>query len=295
MIVSYPLGEESPLSSAAPPIVSVGLPTGLERAMIIAAHPDDIEAFVGGTVATLTREGVEVTYVIATHGEAGAGAPGVSRSEVRETRTAEQKQAAAMLGVRRVVWLGGPTETVIYDGEVTDTLELRLSLVRLIRAHRPDLVVTFDPLCFATGTYLNHPDHRALGAAAVAATWPAAANPRYHEELHDEQLDPYFVRELWLMLPRAGTHAVDIGASVDLKARALAAHATQLGDPVAVHRRVLYDAASAGGSGAPDLAERFERVRINATGEDPLAVPARELDAVTTVDEQPVAAGPPDA
>ncbi|CAN5572810.1 hypothetical protein BH24ACT5_BH24ACT5_04940 [soil metagenome] len=292
MIVSHPLGEESPLSSAAPPIVSVGLPTGVERAMIIAAHPDDIEAFVGGTVATLTREGVEVTYVIATHGEAGVGDPGVPTWEVRETRAAEQEQAAEMLGVQRVVWLGGPTETVVHDGEVTDTLELRLSLVRLIRVHRPDLVVTFDPLCFVDGTYLNHPDHRAVGAAAVAAIWPSAANPRYHEELLGEGLEPHVVLELWLMLTRAGSHAVDIGACVDLKARALAAHATQLGDPVAVHRRVLYAAASAGGSGAPDLAERFERVRSNATGEDPLALPAGELDAVTTVNEQPVAAGP---
>lgn len=240
--------------------------------MVIAAHPDDIESFVGGTVAAFTQQGVEVTYVLATHGEGGSDDPSVPVADVARTRAAEQQRAADALGVDRVVWLGGGEPNVYPDGELTDTLELRLELVKLIRSFEPNIVITFDPTCISSGTYVNHADHRAVGAAAVAAVWPAAANVRYHRELLDDDLQPHVVGELWLTVATAGRHVVDIAAMLDLKAKALSAHKSQLPDSDAVRRRVLDDAANASGPGAPQFVERFIRIRINAEERDPLGV-----------------------
>jgi LmbE family N-acetylglucosaminyl deacetylase len=249
------------------------MPDDTARALVIAAHPDDIEAFAGGTVALLTQLHVEVTFALATQGESGINDLNIAPEQVRKTRIGEQERAAEVLGVDDVVWLEGTNGAAGFgDGELVDSLELRLALVRLIRARRPDLVLTFDPLCVFDGTYVNHADHRALGAAAVAATWPAAANPRYHPELVDAGLPPHFVRELWLMMTLAPTHAVDIGGVIQRKVQALAAHQSQLDDVAAIRRRVHDEALRAGAAGGVGLAERFARVRINASTDDPLAV-----------------------
>lgn len=241
-----------------------GLPVGINTALIVAAHPDDIESFAGGLVAQLTRAGCDVVYALATFGEGGCDDMSVPLPDVMVLRRNEQQAAADVLGVREVCWLAEAGGAQIADGEVVDTMELREAVVRVIRLFKPDMVVTFHPSTFFVDTYVNHVDHRNVGAATVAAVWPAAANPRFRPHLLDEGHQPHVVRELWLMLSDPAEHAVDIADVLDLKAAALAAHASQLPDGQAVADRVRRDAELAGVGGGPVLSERFHRVRINA-------------------------------
>jgi LmbE family N-acetylglucosaminyl deacetylase len=245
-----------------------GLPAGLERALVIAAHPDDIECFAGGTIARLTRTGAVVVYALATGGEGGCNDMSVPTPAVTAQRKREQRQAAQLLGVETVEWITVSGGAMLRDSEVIPSLDLRLALVRLIRHHRPDLVVTFDPTCLTMGSYVNHPDHRAVGESVIAAVWPAAANPRYHSELLDAGLAPHAVRELWLMLSPTPNHAVDISSTLDPKAAALAAHKSQLPDDESVRSRVWRDAEHDGALSQYEFAERFHRVQINARTEN---------------------------
>ena len=95
-----------------------------ERAMIIAAHPDDIEFVVAGTAARWVKTGTSVSYVVVTSGDAGSHQPGITRKELARIREAEQRMAARLLGVEEVVFLG------YHDDEVEPTLALRRDLVR---------------------------------------------------------------------------------------------------------------------------------------------------------------------
>ena len=46
-------------------------PDEIERALVITAHPDDVDFGAAGTVANLTDAGVEVSYCLVTDGQAG--------------------------------------------------------------------------------------------------------------------------------------------------------------------------------------------------------------------------------
>ncbi|HEX5631690.1 MAG TPA: PIG-L family deacetylase, partial [Gemmatimonadales bacterium] len=153
------------------------------RAMVIMAHPDDIEFSCAGTVARWLDTGCAVCYVLVTSGDGGIEETGMTRARAAAIREAEQRAAAAAIGVAEVVFLGEP------DGMVENTMSLRRRLVREIRRFRPEVVVTFDPAAlWVAEDYINHPDHRAVGMAAVDAVFPAAGQPNVFEELADEGL-----------------------------------------------------------------------------------------------------------
>jgi LmbE family N-acetylglucosaminyl deacetylase len=140
--------------------------------MVIVAHPDDAEFTMAGTVAAWTRVGCRVAYVLCTDGNAGSHEPGMTREKLAEIRRREQRAACATLGVNDVVFLGYD------DGLLQPTLELRRDLVRVIRQYKPEVVLTADPTRFFSGDrYINHPDHRAAGQAALDAVAPAAQMP----------------------------------------------------------------------------------------------------------------------
>lgn len=233
------------------------IPAGIRRALVVAAHPDDIECFAGGAAALLCRAGTEVSYLFATRGEGGCDDPALDRDAVIALRAREQARAATVLGVERLLWADEP------DGDVQDSPQLRRTLVRALRTLRPELVIAFDPARYLLGNYVNHADHRAAGAAAMAAAWPAAANARYAPEQLDQGLSPHTVRELWLMMATEPDYALDIEAVLDDKSAALAAHESQGQHPEAVAARLRADATRDGVPGAP-LAERYRRVIINA-------------------------------
>src|ERR671926_1854290 len=113
--------------------------TDIKRAMVVYAHPDDAEFGIAGTVAKWAKAGVEITYCMVTNGASGSDDPDITREKLRETRYAEQRAAAKILGVRNCVFLG------YEDGYLYPTLEVRRDVARQIRIHKPDVLITMDP------------------------------------------------------------------------------------------------------------------------------------------------------
>jgi LmbE family N-acetylglucosaminyl deacetylase len=205
----------------------------IERILVVTAHPDDVDFGFAGSVAAWTDKGIEVEYCIVTDGDAGGSEYGVARGEMAALRREEQRAAAAVVGVSQVHFLGYP------DGRVESGLALRHDLSRVIRRFRPQRVVTQSPERNWQRVYVSHPDHMAVGAAALAAVYPDARNRWAHPELLDEGLEPHAVGEVWVGggTP-APTHYQDVTATIDRKIAALQCHASQLPDPAATAEMV---------------------------------------------------------
>ena len=205
----------------------------VERVMGIFAHPDDPEFFSGGTFAKWAAEGKTITFVLATSGDKGSGVLEMQSEHLVEIREAEERAAAARLGVHEVVFLRYP------DGELQPSLDLRRQLTRLIRIKQPDIVVTNDPTAWWYGTnYINHPDHRAIGEAALAAVFPSARDHLTFAELYfEEKLTPHKVRYVYV----CGTHEpnlkVDVTDYLETKIAALFEHRSQIADMEEMARR----------------------------------------------------------
>lgn len=234
-----------------------------ERALVVFAHPDDAEFLCGGTVALWTQAGTDVAYVCATDGSAGWNGPELSRDEIARTREREMGEAAAILGVSGVSFLGYP------DGSLQPSLELRRDVAREVRRHRPDVVVTFDPSVRWMGRrYINHPDHRAIGDAVLAvAACDAPTRPQF-PELLDEGMEPYEIPALWLATTRSeADRRVNIGETIELKLKALKAHASQIDNMGAddIDERIRRWAAEAARGSEMEYAEVFRTFTLKDT------------------------------
>ncbi|PDW03785.1 PIG-L deacetylase family protein [Candidatus Viridilinea mediisalina] len=223
--------------------------------LVIAAHPDDIEFGVAGSVARWMREGHHVVYCVITDGAAGTNAPDADLEALATTRRAEQSAAAATLGVSDVRFLG------YRDGVLQPALELRRELTRLIRSVRPQRVVCQDPTTvFVGGSYINHPDHRAAGEAAIYAVFPSAETRPIFPELLDEGLEPHHVQELYMTLTLHPDTYVDITAFMERKVKALLCHQSQVTEKDAEWIR-QWDAEYGIKAGTP-FAEAFRVLRF---------------------------------
>lgn len=202
--------------------------TAPARVLVIVAHSDDIEFGIAGTVARWTKEGTTVTYCIVTDSSSGSNEPGADLAALVETRKREQINAARAVGVRDVRFLG------YKDGTLTPSLELRRDLARVVRDVRPQIVVTMDPttVFWRENGYINHPDHRATGEAAVYAVFPSAETRPIFPELLDEGLEPCKVEQLWMVLSPQTDILVDISDVHAQKMNALRAHPSQLDEDV---------------------------------------------------------------
>ena len=198
-----------------------------KKAMVIVAHPDDIEFSSAGTVARWVKEGAEVCYVLCTSGDVGIAKPGMTKAKAAEIREAEQLAAAETVGVTDVVFLREP------DGMLENTMALRKKLVREIRRFKPEVVITGDPtvVWVPDNNYINHPDHRAAGGAAIDAVFPAAGQPNLFEEIEQEEgFTAHKVRKVYVRSFAAGDIFVNISDTIDLKIEALKKHVSQVGD-----------------------------------------------------------------
>jgi LmbE family N-acetylglucosaminyl deacetylase len=195
-----------------------------EKVMVIMAHPDDIEYSCGGTIARWVREGAEIAYLLCTSGDVGIEEPGMTKSQATEIREAEQRNAAEFLGVKDVIFLREP------DGMLENTMALRKKLVREIRRFKPEVVIAADPtMVWVSENYVNHPDHRAAGAATLDAVFPAAGQPNLFEELAEEGLTAHKVRKLYVSsFGQSGDTYVNITDTMDLKIAALQKHVSQM-------------------------------------------------------------------
>ena len=192
--------------------------------LCIAAHPDDIEFTIAGSVARWTGEGRTVAFCLVTTGGAGTNEYTPSGDGLIPRRERELHDAARILGVKDVVLLG------YQDGVVEPTLGLRRDLTRVIRRQRPDVVVCSDPTVRWYGNeYLNHPDHRAVASAALDAVFPSAETPGIFAELLAEGLPPHKVKEVFVRGADPADTWIDIGGTLELKCAALKAHASQVG------------------------------------------------------------------
>jgi LmbE family N-acetylglucosaminyl deacetylase len=196
----------------------------LQRVLVVAAHPDDIDFSAAGTIAQWTDAGIEVTYCIVTDGDAGGYDETVPRAEMATIRRKEQAAAAERVGVRELVFLGYP------DGRLEPGLPLRKDLARVIRQVRPDRLVCPSPERNYQRIGASHPDHRAVGASALDAVYPDARNPfAFPGLLADEGLEAWTVREVWVSASPAPDHYVDVTATFGRKVAALRAHESQTG------------------------------------------------------------------
>ncbi|MGO8877565.1 MAG: PIG-L deacetylase family protein [Acidimicrobiales bacterium] len=241
----------STADSAEPPASSP------QRVLVVTAHPDDVDFGSAGTVATMTAAGIEVTYCIITDGAAGAADPDVVLEDLPHRRQAEQRKAAAEVGVSQVMFLGYP------DGRLEVSYELRRDLSRVIRQTRPDRVVCQSPERNWDRIRASHPDHLAAGEATLQAVYPDSRNPYAHPELLASGFQPHEVGEVWLMASPRADHFVDITSVIERKLAALRCHESQVGEPEQLEefvRRWTAATALQAGFGEGRHAEAFQVV-----------------------------------
>jgi LmbE family N-acetylglucosaminyl deacetylase len=231
---------------------------GIERVLVVVAHPDDCDFGNAATTAKWTDAGVTVSYCIVTDGDAGGSDRSITREQMAGIRRIEQTEAAAAVGVTDITFLGYP------DGRLTPSIELRRDISRVIRVKQPQRVITQSPVRSFTRIFASHPDHLAAGEAALCAVYPDSRNPFAHRELLEvEGLEPYSVGEVWMSATAAtgqDVQVVDVTETADRKLAALRCHRSQYSDWDALEQRVRgWLEATAKMHGLPEghLAEQF--------------------------------------
>jgi len=227
----------------------------IQRVMVVTAHPDDSEFGAGGTVAKLVKEGKYVSYCILTNGDKGSGDRSMKPEQLVEIREDEQRNAARVLGVETVDFLGFP------DCELEDTRESRRAVTAAIRRHRPDLVIAQNPMR-TKSLGVSHRDHRVAAGITLDCVYPLARDHMTFPELLDQGLEPHKVKEVYMMWWENPEVVVDISETIDLKIKALACHASQLRDMAGVEKRVRERSAELGKSKGYAYAETFDRIVI---------------------------------
>jgi LmbE family N-acetylglucosaminyl deacetylase len=186
--------------------------------LVTIPHPDDAETRMAGSVARWASEGKDIIYVVCTNGDKGTNDPDLKPEELARIREQEQLAAAEILGVREVIFLRHP------DQSLEDTPEFRKELVQLIRTYRPETVTTVD-----YGRNYNHRDHRITSQVTVEAVYPSAGTIAY-PDLLEQRLYPHRVKELLFCGTENPNYFIDITETIDLKLAALRCHNSQVGD-----------------------------------------------------------------
>jgi LmbE family N-acetylglucosaminyl deacetylase len=196
------------------------------RALVISAHPDDIEFGCAGTTCKWVDEGWDVRYVIVTSGQKGVQDARQDPEEFGRLREAESRRAAEICGIADVTFLR------YMDSEVAYGPALLKDLARQFRRHRPHRLVAMDPQQLPTEMFVNHPDHRFVATASLDMTLTGGTTAAIFPELVlDEGLEPWQgLDETWIMGPAGGPVAVDITETIERKLDALQAHVSQVGE-----------------------------------------------------------------
>jgi LmbE family N-acetylglucosaminyl deacetylase len=226
----------------------------LAQVMVVTPHPDDAEYGVAGTVVRWVNQGKEVIYAVCTNGDKGTSDAGVKPEELAKTREEEQIAAANLLGVREVIFLRHP------DQGLEDTGDFRKEIVRLIRLHQPETVVTADPY----RRYIWHRDHRITGQVTLDAIFPYARDHLSYPDLMKEGLYPHKVKEVLLWGTEDVNHRSDITETFHVKLTALRCHRSQVGHipPEELEKQLRERHRSLEKGENFSLAEAFHRVEI---------------------------------
>ena len=125
-----------------------------QNILVILAHPDDPEFFCGATLARWARAGHHITYLLLTCGDKGFNPytqPDMTPEKLCALRHVEQYAAAEVIGAESVHFMEFP------DGYLTADLNTRRAVVREIRRHKPDILLTCDPQTYHVHKGANRP------------------------------------------------------------------------------------------------------------------------------------------
>jgi len=230
---------------------AVEAPAEPRRALVVMAHPDDIEFTCGGTVAQLSDDGWHVTFCLVTSGDKGTKDPMLGPADLGALREAEQEAAAAELGIKRCIFLRVP------DGHVEDGSEFRGQLVRVLREVRPELMITWDGY-----RGFNHRDHRTVGIAALDAVFPLSRNANSYAEQVATGVEPVRVNTVLLAGSNEPNYFVDVSDQLDRRIDALLRHASQVqaANRDEMVKRMRQRAEQAARAGRTPWAESFRRL-----------------------------------
>ncbi len=221
------------------------------RALVIGAHPDDNEFGAGGTIAKLTQQGWQVIFIICTNGNKGSHDDGMSSYILSETREAEQRAAAAKLGVQKVIFLRNN------DGELEPTTALRAEIALYIRYFKPHAVYTHDPW----KQYMLHPDHRAVGFATIDGI-VSARDHLYMPGLGQIGITVWRPKHLYLWSAEQPDYTEDVSDVMDQKIAALEEHHTQLDEANGWQERVRQRGAEIGAAAGYGAGEAFRKLNL---------------------------------
>ena len=182
------------------------------RVLGVGAHPDDLEILTGGTLAKYRARGDQVVMCHASWGDKGHMI--IPADELVRIRSREAKGAAAVIGAEAM-------EMGFFDMMIHDTDEARLRFIEMMRAARPDVVITHHPDDY-------HTDHKAVAAIILEATFSASVP---HLKTEHEALSKMPI--VYFMDTLAGinfqpTDYVDITPFVETKKQMLSKHESQL-------------------------------------------------------------------
>ena len=229
-----------------------------KNVLAVFAHPDDMDFSSSGTIAKWVKKGAQVTYLVCTDGSKGSDDPSMTTKKLSLLRKKEQLKAAEILGVKEVIFLKHK------DGELIANIKLKEDISKVIRQKKPDLVLTLDPtfLYSIKRGFVNHSDHRAAGEAAIDAVFPLARD-RLNFPHHEKQgLLSHKVKTLLLVAMEDATHFEDITGTLDIKFKALKAHASQVMPDSVFEKRVRERCKMIGKKVGFRYAEGFKRIEL---------------------------------
>ncbi len=220
--------------------------------MWVVAHPDDAEFSSAGTIRKFANEGKHVVIIQVTSGDRGSTDRDTTPEATAATREAEEREASKRLGVAELVFLREP------DGSVVPDLRLRETITRMIRTHRPDVIITHDPF----RPYALHPDHRAVGMATHDAVYPTARDHLYFPEHLASGLEPHKTAEIWYFGSEVPDRYIDISETFENKIDALKAHKSQVGEAEELADRLRERAAELAKDQPFEMAESFKTIQM---------------------------------
>jgi LmbE family N-acetylglucosaminyl deacetylase len=229
----------------------------VEKVLVVVAHPDDVDFGSAGTIAKWVSLGTQVAYCIVTDGDAGGFDLAIDRSKMPAIRHREQTNAANVVGVSDLTFLG------YKDGELQATMGLRKDISRRIRQFRPDRVLCQSAERNYERIYASHPDHLAAAEATLCAVYPDSRNPFAFPELLVEGLEAYSVNDIVMQASPNPNSYTDITDFVDKKLAAILEHTSQMPNPDETIEFVkAWTSQSAEAVGLPQgrFAELYQRV-----------------------------------
>lgn len=225
--------------------------------LCVAAHPEDLEIHAGGTIARLIAASIPVSYVLCSSGNRGTSDSKVTMAEIGARREAEQRAAAAILGVTDITFLRHDDGDLQYV-----TRELRAEIVQLIRKKRPRTVITHDPFP-GDGSHDScaiYPDHLTVGMTAFEAAFVAAPGPLFHPEHLDQGFMPHKPEALYFIMSQRPDTFVEIGSVWETKMAAVHVYESQGRHLPGVEPFFRRIAAQLGSRAGVSMAEGFRRL-----------------------------------